>query len=95
MVTLFGDTELEEWFKASVWAKDRYSGYLPSDEFGKGRLTGEVNDIFEIIARPRVQVLLDIDEEMGLEVDLFFPFRISAGFPLDLTFPSRPDILTV
>ena len=50
-----------------MWAKDGYSGYLPKGEFGSKRLTNELNDLFEIIVRPRVQVLLDISEEMGLE----------------------------
>ncbi|PQJ34759.1 hypothetical protein BSZ35_09260 [Salinibacter sp. 10B] len=44
-----------------------YSGHLLSDEFDHGRLTNELNDLFEIIACPRVQVLLNIDEETGLK----------------------------
>ncbi len=67
MAPLFGDTELKEWFKNCVWTKSGYSGYLPSDEFDSERLTTELTDLFEIIVRPRVQVLLDIDEEMGLK----------------------------
>ncbi len=67
MVAVFGDTELEEWFKSCVWAKSGYSGHLPSDEFGRKRLTTELNDLFEVIARPRVQVLLDISENTGLK----------------------------
>ncbi|PQJ33960.1 hypothetical protein BSZ35_04455 [Salinibacter sp. 10B] len=67
VVAVFSDTELEEWFKNSVWSKKGYSGYLPKGEFGSKRLTTELNDLFEIIARPRVQVLLDISEEMSLE----------------------------
>jgi len=65
-VAIFGDTELEEWFKACVWATGGYSGYLPSEEFDTGHLTNELNDLFEIIARPWVQVLLDITEEREL-----------------------------
>ncbi len=67
MAAIFGDTKLEEWFKGCVWAKSGYSGPLPSGDFEPKRLTAELNDLFEIIARPRVQVLLDITESADLD----------------------------